>query len=93
MNFFAKLSCVSYQKSKNFQLVFSQWLFSMIIGAIIIAILGIIFGIISIIGILLVVPFCALMLYGVKSERQGFIIPYLILGVSLKMHNNNIIFD
>jgi len=50
-------------------------------GAIVLAILGIIVGIISIIGILWMVPICALMLYGVKSERRGFIIPYLVLGI------------
>jgi len=54
-----------------------------ITGATVLAILGIIFGIISIIGILWMVPICILMLYGVKNDRKGFIIPYLVMQVIL----------
>lgn len=57
-------------------------------GAKVLAIIGIIIGILSVAGIFFYVPICVMMLIGVKKERRGFIIPHLVLTVRLKEFEN-----
>jgi hypothetical protein len=55
----------------------------------VLAIIGIVFGVFSIWGIILVVPLAALMLYGAKQERGGFMIPYLVYMVTVSKRNSD----
>lgn len=47
------------------------------------AIIGIILGILSVWGIIIVIPLAAMLIYGLKKERSGFMLPYLVFMVTI----------